>query len=77
MKLGMIEEVPTARNAKIPPAEQYNDDPMFKNMIKESNSKFPARNLLGVGILPMSGPAIEFLKKQLPSKFEYPSFFIL
>jgi len=52
-KLGFIEGMQKNINdPKIPPSEQFYDDKEFQNLIKESGTKFPAKNLWGFSVSP-------------------------
>ena len=47
LKLGVINEAPALKNAAIPPAELYHDNPLFQDLMQKSLIRFPARNLSG------------------------------
>ena len=51
LDLGIVETVPIIENMQQSPSDTYDNDPFFQDILKESKSKFPARNLLGMGIL--------------------------
>ena len=51
LELGIVESMPVIQDKDVAPSNRYNDDPFFQEILKESKSKFPAKTLLGVGIV--------------------------
>jgi len=51
VNLGLIDAIPLKACNDSSPSEKYNDDPFFQNILKQSQSKFPAKNLLYHGVV--------------------------
>ncbi len=45
--LGLVETIPVVQTGGSSPDGRYDEDAFFQQILKESKSKFPARNLVG------------------------------